>query len=485
MSERLNNHHLLWRAGFGINTGAIVSEGNMDRDELWQKLVKDSIATPQKIEVVKNAVDPFFEGVTDLAAIRRIEKEQKAAIAQARLEMRKKSGDQLKELNRRWLAEMITSPAQLREKMSLFWHGHFACRINQGYFQQELLHIIRTHALGKFGDLLKEVSQSAAMLQFLNNQQNRKQHPNENFAREVMELFTLGRGNYTETDIKEAARSFTGWGFNSASRFVFKENLHDNGEKTFLGKTGRFTGEHILKILLENKQTARFITTKIYRFFVNDKVDESRINYLADRFYQSDYNITSLMNDIFSSSWFYERKNIGTRIKGPIELIAGIMRFLPMKLENENALLIYQNVLGQTLFFPPNVAGWPGGRNWIDSSTLMFRLQIPRVLAFNDQINISAKADDDIEMGKEGVSNKKGAFLARGGSANIFWESVFDLFKSIPREGIDEAIESMLLQTSGRVSSNVLATYTDHSGREAYIKTRIVQILCTPEYQMC
>src|SRR5690606_34099152 len=133
------------------------------------------------------------------------------------LEMRKNSGQELKSLNLMWLEQMVNSKAQLREKMSLFWHGHFACRVINGYFQQELIHEIRSLALGNFGDLLMAVSKSPAMLQYLNNQQNRRQHPNENFAREVMELFTLGRGNYTETDVKEAARAFTGWGFNSRS----------------------------------------------------------------------------------------------------------------------------------------------------------------------------------------------------------------------------------------------------------------------------
>ena len=148
------------------------------------------------------------------------------------------------------------------------------------------------------------------MLSFLNNQQNKKQHPNENIAREVMELFTLGRGNYTENDIKEAARSFTGWGFNYQGEFQFKQKQHDSGSKTILGQTGNFTGEDVLNILLEQKQTSKYITQKVYKYFVNDNIDNEKVEWLSKRFYSSNYNIADLMKDIFSSDWFYDAKNI-------------------------------------------------------------------------------------------------------------------------------------------------------------------------------
>src|SRR5204863_9435969 len=143
--------------------------------------------------------------------------------------------------------------------MAFFWHGHFACRNLNVFYQQGLLDIIRRNALGSFRDMLHEVSKSAAMLNFLNNQQNKKDHPNENFAREVMELFTLGRGNYTENDIKEAARAFTGWGATIGGEFAFRKFQHDDGQKNVLGKTGRFDGDDVLSILLEHRQTASFI----------------------------------------------------------------------------------------------------------------------------------------------------------------------------------------------------------------------------------
>src|SRR5690242_935193 len=190
---------------------------------------------------------------------------------------------------------MINSEAQLREKMSLFWHGHFACRILNIFFQQQLINAIRQNAFSDFGTLLRNVSKSPAMLSFLNNQQNKKQHPNENFAREVMELFTIGRGNYTETDVKEAARAFTGWGTNPQGEFIFRRAVHDDGTKSFMRRTGNFDGDEVLNIILERRETASFITSKIYRYFVNEEPDEKHISWLASRFYESRYDISALM----------------------------------------------------------------------------------------------------------------------------------------------------------------------------------------------
>ncbi len=251
------------------------------------------------------------------------------------------------------------------------------------------------------------VSKSPSMLQFLNNQQNRKKKPNENFAREVMELFTMGRGNYTENDVKEAARAFTGWGFNLSGEFEFRKNQHDTDSKTVLGKTGNFDGDDVLNILLEQKQTAKYITKKIYKYFVNEKVDDEKVEWLSNRFYQNGYDIKKLMEDIFTADWFYEEKNIGTKIKSPIELLAGIRRLLPMEMENDQAQLLFQKTLGQILFYPPNVAGWPGGKNWIDSSSLMLRLRIPQILTANDVMDIQPKSDDDVQDGHDGSWRKK------------------------------------------------------------------------------
>ena len=483
ISNRLKNQHLLWRSAFGPMAENAASLDDFSQKKLWALLLSTSEKQPAKIVVAQNLVDGLYNGVQDLVMQNELTK------AEAGRKRRQQSRDELKNLNLVWLDEMINSKAQLREKMSLFWHGHFACRVINSFFQQELLHTIRTNALSNFGDMLKAVSKSPAMLQFLNNQQNRKGKPNENFAREVMELFTMGRGNYTEKDIKEAARAFTGWGFNLQGTFVFRKNQHDTGSKTFLGRTGNFDGDDILNILLKQPQTAVFITQKLYKYFVNESTDDKNVQWLSQRFYDNKYDIKKLLEDIYSSDWFYTEKNIGNKIKSPIELLAGIRRLLPLELDNDQSQLLFQKVLGQILFYPPNVAGWPGGRTWIDSSTLMVRLQIPQVLAANESLTIRAKNDDDVNMGQmmeqQQRINKNKMYTNKGASASIEWAPVFKIFEKTKRESLLQKMADTVLQSQSRVDIKVMEKYLSADSRENFIKSAVIHLMTTPEYQLC
>lgn len=480
VSNRIKNQHLLWRAAFGPMAENAASLDTISQKNLWALLVKTSSKPVEKLEVTKNPADEYMNGMTDPKEMEKTLNNQ-----ELRKKLREQSREDLKKMNLRWLETMINSEAQLREKMSLFWHGHFACRSQNSFYAQELLHIIRTNALGSFADMLKAVSKSPAMLQFLNNQQNKKSHPNENFAREVMELFTMGRGNYTEHDVKEAARAFTGWAFNPKGEFVFRKFQHDDGSKTFLGKTGNFDGDDILNILLENTQTANYISKKLYRYFVNENVNEQNQQWLSKRFYSNNYNIGKLLEDMFTGDWFYEEKNIGTKIKSPVELLAGIRRLLPMQMENDQSQLLFQRALGQVLFYPPNVAGWPGGKNWIDSSSLMLRLRIPQILSANDAVDIRPKTDDDVQMGQmmEGIKKMKDA--VKGGTATIDWAAVNTIFEKVQREKLLENIESTVLQTKNKLGNVILDRYVNAASRENYIKSAIVNLMSTPEYQLC
>jgi len=475
VTNQLKNQHLLWRAGFGPMAENANETDQVSQKDLYQLLLKTSSKKPDALNVASNAFDGLVKGVEDIGKFQKLTPDQKK-------QLRKQSVQDLKNLNLTWLSEMINSEAQLREKMSLFWHGHFACRVINIYFQQQLLNVIRENALGNFGDLLRQVSKSPAMLSFLNNQQNRKQHPNENFAREVMELFTMGRGNYTEQDVKEGARAFTGWGFNLKGEFVERPFLHDNGSKTFLGKTGNFDGDDIIDIILTQKATAKFITQKIYKFFVNDEVDHETIDSLANLFYQSNYDLEKLMNKIFSSDWFFDQKNIGQRIKSPVELLVGIRRLIPMELEKPEAQLLFQRVLGQILFYPPNVAGWPGGKNWIDSSTLMFRMQMPQILTNSREFFIHPKNDDDVMMGMEGVDKKP-----HGNQVNVAvdWDFIIKVFNKTSKEKLLQKVNSLVLQTKNSINPNVLKRYTDNTSTEGFIKSTIIELMSTPEYQLC
>jgi uncharacterized protein (DUF1800 family) len=486
LTNQLKNQHLLWRAGFGP---AVEQSGDLSKftpKQFYKALVKASDKRPEYIDVA----DDYLKGL--VMGIEEIGRQQKKEMdADQRKMVQQKNRQGVRNLNMYWMHEMVNTSAQLREKMSFFWHGHFACRNLNVFYQQGLLDVIRKNALGDFKTLLKEVSRSAAMLNFLNNQQNRKDHPNENFAREVMELFTLGRGNYTEHDIKEAARAFTGWSANLKGEFVFRKFQHDNGSKTVLGKTGNFDGGDVLDILLEQKQTARYISQKIYRFLVNEKVDTEKAEWLADRFYKNDYDIAKLLEDIFTSDWFYDEKNIGAKIKSPVELLVGIQRMLPMKLENEESLMLIQRVLGQLLFYPPNVAGWPGGTAWIDSSSLMMRMRIPKLINDVDEMNVKPKDDDDTMMGKKDNEGEGAKMKGYGPprrqqiNANVDWSLYVKNYESVPREMLAESISKSLLQTKTGVGLDLIKKYADESGRENFIKTVTMQIMSTPEYQMC
>lgn len=483
VTPQLKNQHLLWRAGFGPMAEEYQQLATATNKSYINSLFKASAKGPEMIDVADNAFKGLMMGVKEVSNAQKRDLDEGQ-----RRKMRQQSREDIKSLNITWLNQMVNSEQQLREKMALFWHGHFASRNLNILYQQQLLDIIRQNALGNFGDLLREVSKSASMLNFLNNNQNKKGHPNENFAREVMELFTMGRGNYTENDIKEAARAFTGWGANISGEFTFRKFQHDDGEKTVLGKTGNYDGDDVLNILLEHKQTATYITRKIYRYFVNDVPDEAHVTWLADRFYHN-YDIKELMKDIFTSDWFYDAKNIGCRIKSPVELIVGIRRALPMKLENEQVQLLLQRLLGQVLFYPPNVAGWPGGKNWIDSSSLMFRLRIPQLISDNDEVGLAPKDDDDQMMGMKDMAGKgMGKMGKKGGqviSAAVDWETYLNKFEKVPREKLLSTISGILIQGVAPVDEKILSKYVDSSSRENYIKSATIQLMSTPEYQLC
>lgn len=493
LSNQLKNQHLMWRAGFGPAVEQLADLSSYTPKQFYKALVKASEKKPEYIDVADDYLKGLFMGAEEIG------RQQKKELPAAEKKMaQQKSREGVRNLNMYWMHEMVNTASQLREKMAFFWHGHFACRNLNVFYQQGLLDVIRRNALGNFGTLLKEVSKSAAMLNFLNNQQNRKGHPNENFAREVMELFTLGRGNYSENDIKEAARAFTGWGATLRGDFQFRKFQHDDGSKTVLGRTGNFDGTDVLDILLEEKQTAKYITQKIYKFFVNDTADTEKINWLAERFYKNEYDISKLMEDIFTSDWFFEEKNIGSKIKSPVELLAGIQRMLPMKLENEEALMLLQRVLGQLLFYPPNVAGWPGGKAWIDSSSLMMRMRIPKLINDVDEMNVSAKDDDDNMMGmKDGEPQmkvtkngglKSAGMNARGRqqiNADVDWSNYVKFYESTPRENLADVISKILLQVKPGVSMDLIRQYADQSARDIFIKTATLQVMSTPEYQLC
>jgi len=293
---------------------------------------------------------------------------------------RKKLRKKTIELKSWWMKKMIETSNPLREKMTLFWHNHFTSsiqKVRSPYLMYKQNELLRTNALGNFKTFLHAISKDPAMVIYLDNQSNKKQNPNENYAREVMELFTLGEGHYSETDIKEAARAFTGWRVNRKNgKFVFVKKLHDFGEKEFLGKKGNFDGDDILNIILTHPRTAEFITQKFYKEFINQKLNEKEVRRIAKIFYDSGYEIKVLLKEILLSDDFWDIKNRGVLVKSPVELIVGTLRSFDIQPKKVKGLVFASRNLKQDIFNPPNVKGWDGGVSWLDANSILVRNQI-------------------------------------------------------------------------------------------------------------
>ena len=283
-----------------------------------------------------------------------------------------------------WLNRMRYTSAPLLEKTTLFWHGHFATsnqKVNDPYLMWQQNEILRQHALGRFPVLLKAMSQDPAMIRWLDLNQSSKQHPNENFAREVMELFSLGEGHYSENDVQQAARAFTGYRVRpETGTFFMAPNAHDSGEKTFLGKKGPFSGDQILDLIVLQPQCARFIGKRLWQFFVAEFPHEETISEVADLLLNNGYDIEQTLRVIFRSSLFYSQAVVHHQIKGPVQWMIQTTRMLEIPLPDAKVLENSMTALGQVLFAPPNVKGWDGGRSWISASSLLYRYNLAAYL---------------------------------------------------------------------------------------------------------
>src|SRR5437868_11443384 len=298
-----------------------------------------------------------------------------------------------------WLQRMVQTARPLEEKMTLFWHGLLTSGLDKAgpaqlYTQNQLF---RKMALGNFDDLLKAVSKDPAMMVYLDTETNRKGKPNENYARELMELFTTGIGHYTEDDVRESARSFTGWTLQGgkqlryATASLFVPRLHDAGAKTFMGKTGTFTGDDIVEMLVPLRATAVRLTTRLFGFFAYPNPDPEIVNHLADTFQKTHYNVGAVVREIFTMDAFYSDKAYRALVKSPADLVAQTLKATGTNARGYTAAAAAMAPMGQVLFYPPNVAGWPGGSSWINSSTLLNRINFANAAAQRSQALLSAQ----------------------------------------------------------------------------------------------
>lgn len=456
--------HLYWRASFGADFKQIQHLKSTSKSKVVSKLFSDS--------------KDFKTLELDLSEFDEIKyksyKELKKKFSEEELQkLINKRNRKVRDLNYAWIDKLSEPKALLREKMTLFWANVFVCRDNDVFFMQDYNNTLRKNALGDFRVFTKQIARQPSMLKYLNNKQNKKRKPNENFARELMELFTLGVGNYTEQDIKESARAFTGWNFRNNGDFHLQKSQHDFDEKTFFGKTGNFDGDDIIDIILEQKQCARFICDKVYRYFINPKVDEIRLNEITNIFYK-DYNISNLMQYIFTSNWFYNDENIGVKIKSPIELLVGIQKIVPITFLKKQQLNYLQKMMGQTLLYPDNVAGWIGGKSWIDSNTLMFRMKLPSLLLNNAVINLEEKGEFEDSFEKYYSREKnRSKFL----KITKHWESFDEKLQGLSAK---ELTDFLVLSKLDKDTATFLENLEIKSNRNFCI-----QLMSIPEYQLC
>ena len=455
------NHiqHLFWRVGFGITPNELKNLSKKKKEVIVDNLFIASKSTTL-LEVDTSEIEAILsEGL-------KMSKENRRKVQML-------SREKTKDLNIEWIKRLGNSMELLREKMTLFWANVFVCEDNNVVYIKKFNNTLRKNALGNFGDFAKAISKEAAMTKYLNTKQNRKQKPNENFARELMELFTLGEGHYTETDIKESAKAFTGYSHNAKGDFVFRKRQHDETIKTFFGKTGNFVGDDIIDIILKEKQCARFVCKKVYRYFVNDNINDNHINEMVDVFY-GNYNIEKLMRHVFMSNWFYDEKNIGTKIKSPIEFLVGMNTIVPFEFQNKKQLLFLQKQLGQILLNPPNVAGWKGGKNWIDSNTIVLRLKLPSILLNDAYISkVKDGRPDGMEIKKMAFKKNYGKRFKTVTQWNVFNER----FKTVNLEDMPLHVLNSEINSP---TKNYLKTLDKISKREYCI-----QLMSLPEYQMC
>jgi len=386
-----------------------------------------------------------------------------------------------------WFQRMAQGPRPFQEKMVLFWHGHFATsmeKVREAYLMWRQNELFRRLATGNWLQLLTEVARDPAMLVWLDQAQSRKEHPNENFAREVMELFALGEGHYTEQDITEAARALTGWSYDRMTqRFAERPFQHDTSNKTVLGKTGELDAEDVLEQIVAQPQAARFITAKLWNFFAGQPASEELTTALADLFRQHGNNFKPVLRAMLRSEEFYAPSLIRAQVKSPVQWLVGSVRMLEVKLPPPMVCWGLTRNLGQDLFAPPNVKGWDGGLSWITTNNLLARYNEAAVLVQGDTsllagLNLAPNPNAD-RMVSERMRNVR---MPRVDVKKIFSEQ-----ERSDKTALLAALEKRLLQAGLKDKQKAtLREYLDSQGEldEGDILGAIRLVMSTPEYQL-
>lgn len=490
--------HLVDRVGFGATPRqleelrALGPEGAVDA--LLSGLTNGQAPASYDLEKVgkkfrENAMSAMADG----------EPRTEEEIAALKKQLVKEDREQFVDYRGFWFEQMVTTSDPVREKLALFWHGYFTSaqrEVKNSYLMAHQIELYRSSGALSFRDLLHRASKEPAMIEYLNNDQNKKQAPNENFAREVMELFTMGPGNYSERDIKEAARAFTGWQ-QKAGEFVFARGRHDFGEKEFLGRKGRFEGDQILDILLEQEATPRFVAKKLFEFYVHPDPSPQLVDELAKRLRSLDYATLPFLRTLFLSREFYSQDAQGALFKSPVEFVVSTLRRLEIDPPSGKFLAEASTLLGQELLNPPNVKGWEGGESWISASTLLQRANVARILVFGERA-----------FDREELKKRRGSLKQGGGKALAQFQALRELkgwrpeLKLGERVGDCDTATEAVIRISDRLlpvapskeTIQELAQYAAPFGDDAFdarqpetqalLEDVVHLVLCLPEYQL-
>jgi len=472
--DRAAAAHLLSRAGFG-GTGAEIDALHA----LGLEKAVESFLDPTRAE----SAPPFTPSATGAPGRRELSGLSKEERQKQVRSYREEDARQFQALRGWWIRRMALTTRPLVEKMVLFWHGHFATsqrEVRNSYLMHVQNELFRKHALGSFRDLTRAVAKDPAMLEYLDNNQNVRRKPNENFARELLELFTLGVGNYSETDVKEAARALTGWTFRG-NEFVFDRRRHDPGEKAFLGRTGAFDGDAIIDIVFEQPQCSRFIARKLFVFFAHEDPSPEIVEELARELRDSGFQVASVLRRLLRCSEFYSPRARGNRVKSPVELVVGTLRLLGMDPGAGPAVAGFAGRMGQDIFLPPNVKGWDGGRAWISTKTLFDRYEFSRVIL---GIGEADGRRPPAKKKKDGPPRARGPLPpwdASAGAAAILGP---DFEKLAADALVEKVIRHFLGAPLPEEPRRKLIEFCAGASAEARLRGLIHLVLSSPEYQL-
>ncbi|MCP4781923.1 MAG: DUF1800 domain-containing protein [Fuerstiella sp.] len=393
--------HLLFRTGFGGTPQQVERLHAMGLKKAVAHVMDFSQQSDAEFELEIST--PASWGI-DISRNARGKKLTDPEKRKARQEMRRKDTRMYQDLRQWWMKRIVTSKQPLEENLTLFWHGLFSTgyrtvQVSYGMHQQNEL--FRDNAAGNYADMLHGIIHDPAMLRYLDNNTNLKGRPNENLAREIMELFAMGEGcGYTENDIKEGARALTGNTFDRLkSKYHFNARTHDNGDKTIFGKTGNFDGDQFVDLILEQEATPAFIAERLFAYFAYSDPDPKTVKALSSCLYKSKYELAPMLKIILTSKAFYSDKARGTMIKSPVHLVAGTLRTLGISADAKiNGAVSAAASMEQDLFQPPNVKGWEGGANWINSTTLFTRQNFSSRLVYGSWSKKNKRFDQAIDI---------------------------------------------------------------------------------------